>query len=203
MKVPGYFVAERVDSSGSPDFRHYDTIYHRVGEFHLFNQLGHEVSFRSIGQKVVLVDFFSTSCPVICPQLTQNLKIIQDAFAKNDSILQILSFTLDPEQDSIPVLKAYADHYRVNQDSWWFLTGNKSQIDHLAQKEFFVNPGKGQRGPDGFFYSNQWILLDKYRYIRGYYNGLDSNEVKRCANDIALLFLEKDKKIPDRQDSGY
>lgn len=166
----------------------------RVGDFHLVNQLGHQVSFEAIGPKVVLVDFFFTSCPTICPTLTAHLKQVQAAFAKNDSALQILSFSVDPEHDTVSRLKAYADHYKANPDSWWFLTGDKKQIYDLARHDFQVSVTEGDGGPDDFIHTEKWVLLDKHRFIRGYYNGLDTNDMARCMHDIALLMLEREKR---------
>jgi len=192
--MPSYYVADRVDTIRQDDKIRFDTIYHQVGDFHLTNQLGHPVDTGSISGKVVLADFFFTSCPSICPQMTANLLKVQKAFAQNDSALQILSFTVDPLHDSVPRLKAYADRYHVNHDTWWFLTGDREQIYNLARHQFFVVVTGGDDGGADFIHTQKWVLLDKHRFIRGYYDGLDSNDIKRCVNDIALLMLEKEKR---------
>lgn len=191
VKMPRYYVADsvRVLPGGKTD-----TVFHQISDFHLVNQLGERVSFENIGPKVVLADFFFTSCPSICPRLTANLKKVQVAFAKNDSALQILSFSVDPEHDSVPKLRAYSDRYRVDQDRWWFLTGDKKQIYDLARNDFKVSVTEGDGGPEDFIHTEKWVLLDKHRYIRGYYNGLDSADVARCMHDIALLMLEREKR---------
>lgn len=194
IRFPPYYVAEQVDTVHKGGSMQFDTIYHQVGDFHLVNQLGQPVSFESIGPKVVLVDFFFTSCPSFCPTLSANLKWVQTSFGAADTGLQILSFSVDPVHDSVTRLKAYADHYGADPDDWWFLTGDKKQIYDMARHQFFVDAEDGNGGPDDFVHTDKWILLDRHRYIRGYYSGVDSADVKRCMNDIALLMIEKDKK---------
>jgi protein SCO1/2 len=194
IRFPGYYGAESVDSISRGGVMHYDTIYHQVGNFHLLNQLGQSVSFNSVGPKVVLVDFFFTSCPSFCPTLSANLKWVQHSFAAADTGLKILSFTVDPEHDSVARLKAYADHYGADPDVWWFLTGDKQQIYALARHQFFVDAVQGSGGPEDFVHTDKWVLLDRHRYIRGYYSGVDSADVKRCMHDIAMLMIEKEKK---------
>lgn len=146
--------------------------------------------------KVLLVDFFFTSCPSICPTLTKNLRKVQSAYIKNDSLLQILSFSVDPVRDSVQKLRKYGYDYQVNPDNWWLLTGDKKEIYDLARHEFFVTVTEGDGGPDDFVHTEKLVLIDKDRNIRGYYNGLDSNAVRQCASDIATLHLEKGRHRP-------
>ncbi|HVB02461.1 MAG TPA: SCO family protein [Chitinophagaceae bacterium] len=190
---PPYFAAQRVDSVSMGGVMHYDTIFHRVGNFHLINQLGDSVSFHEIGPRIVLVDFFFTACTTICPVLTANLKKVQTAFGAADTGLMILSFSVDPADDSVSRLKAYADHFGADPDSWWFLTGDKKQIYDMATHQFYVDAQQGNGAPQDFVHTDKWILLDRHRYIRGYYNGVDSSEVSRCMNDIGRLMMEKNK----------
>lgn len=192
--MPGHYVVERVDSTRVNGKMHYDTVYHRLADFRLINQLGHPVSLADIPGRIVVADFFFTSCPSICPRLTQSMRSIQVAYAKNDTALHLLSFTVDPEHDSVPRLKRYADQYHADHDTWWFLTGGKDTIYRLARKEFFVPVADGETGMNDFIHTEKLVLIDKYHYIRGYYDGTDSNAVKKCINDIALLMLEKERK---------
>ena len=154
--------------------------------------------------KIVVADFFFTRCPQICPQMTRNMKRLQDAVKKNvkagpkdADFVQFISFTVDPLHDSVPELKKFADRYQINPNNWWLLTGDKKEIYDLARHEFFVNALEGEGGgPDDFIHTEKFVVIDKDRYIRGYYNGLDSNDVRRMVNDIAVLLLAKDKHRP-------
>ncbi|GAA4301434.1 SCO family protein [Compostibacter hankyongensis] len=194
VRLPGYYIVDRVDSTGQDGRMQYDTVYHQLGDFRLTNQLGHPVSLTDVEGKVLLADFFFTSCPSICPRLSANMRRVQQAFAKNDSSLQLLSFTVDPEHDSVPKLKAYADQYGANHDTWWFLTGSKKTIYGIARNDFHLSVSGSDGDAGDFIHTEKWVLLDKHRYIRGYYNGLDTADITRCINDIALLMLEKEKR---------
>jgi protein SCO1/2 len=119
------------------------------------------------------------------------LKLLNKAYRKNDTAIRFLSISVDPETDSVARLRQYADRLDVNHDKWFFLTGNKQQIYAYARKELFLDLPKGDGGKDDFIHPDQFVLIDKYRNIRGYYNGLDSNIVRLCAEDAAYLIVEK------------
>ncbi|CAL1521330.1 SCO family protein [Chitinophaga sp. MM2321] len=196
IPIPGYFIPERVDTLVKDGKTTYDTVFHKISDFEMTNQLGQKVSLSNLEGKVLLVDFFFTSCPSICPTLTKNLRKVQSAYVKNDTLLQILSFSVDPVRDSVDKLRKYGYEYQVNPDNWWLLTGDKKKIYDLARNDFFVSVTEGDGGPDDFIHTEKLVLIDKDRNIRGYYNGLDSNAVKRCAADIATLHLEKGRHRP-------
>ncbi|MBC9911202.1 SCO family protein [Chitinophaga varians] len=196
VPIPKYYIPERVDTIVKNGKTTYDTVFHQIRDFKMTNQLGQQVSLKDMEGKVILVDFFFTSCPSICPTLTKNLRKIQSAYGKTDTLLQILSFSVDPVRDSVQTLRKYGYDYKVNPDNWWLLTGDKKEIYDLARHEFFVSVTEGDGGPDDFIHTEKLILIDKNRHIRGYYNGLDSNAVKQCATDIATLYLEKDRHRP-------
>lgn len=196
VPIPKYYIPERVDTIVKNGKTTYDTVFHQIRDFKMTNQLGQQVSLKDMEGKVILVDFFFTSCPSICPTLTKNLSKIQRAYGKTDTLLQILSFSVDPVRDSVQTLRKYGYDYKVNPDNWWLLTGDKKEIYDLARHEFFVSVTEGDGGPDDFIHTEKLILIDKNRHIRGYYNGLDSNAVKQCATDIATLYLEKDRHRP-------
>lgn len=196
VPIPRYYIPDSVKSVVKDGKTVTDTVFHQVKDFTLTNQLGHKVSLSDFPDKVILVDFFFTSCPGICPELTAHLKHIQDSYVKNDTLLQILSFTVDPERDSVPKLLQYASKYEINPDNWSLLTGDKKEIYDLARNQFFVSLDKGNGGPDDFIHTEKFVLLDKYRFIRGYYNGLDSNDLRKVAFDISTLHLVKDRNRP-------
>jgi len=111
----------------------YDTVWHKTQDATLVNQLGDTIHLDSIKGKIIVADFFFTHCPSICPTLTKNMVKMQQSFMRggdpmhriDTSVVQFLSFTVDPERDSVAALKKYADHFGVNSDNWWFLTGPK------------------------------------------------------------------------------
>jgi protein SCO1 len=177
-----------------------DTVWHKVKNITLTNQLGKQVSLNDINGKVIVADFFFTHCPTICPRLTSSMKKLQDGLKlKNDRrrvdtpFVQFLSFSVDPERDSVQLLRKYADRYGVNHDTWWLLTGPKKSIYDQSINEFKLGL-QDTEVDTGFIHTTKFVLMDKERVVRGYYNGLDSNDMARLAEDIVLLMLEKDKK---------
>lgn len=200
--LPRYYIAEGVDSHKVSGKMKYDTIYHRVADLRLTNQLGKLISTDStLKDKILVVDFFFVNCASICPHLTRNMGVLQKAYSKNtkienslDTAVQFLSLTVNPSHDSAKVLREYADRYHANHDHWWFLTGDKKVIYNFARNELFVSVQPGDGGDDDFIHTEKFVLIDKHRHIRGYYNGLDSNDLKKCADDIGWLVLEKEKK---------
>ncbi len=172
-----------------------DTIWHKVANMQFTNQLGNKVSLDDLHGKILVIDFFFTSCPSICPGLARNMRRMQKSFEKNDSIVQFLTISIDPERDSIPRLRSFADKFEANHDSWWFLTGNKQEIYNLALKE--MKATTADPGIDtGFIHSENFYLLDSNRVIRGWYNGFDTIKLAQLARDIPTLMLERDKKSP-------
>jgi len=178
-----------------------DTVWHKTNNITLTNQLGQQVSMQDLQGKVIVADFFFTRCPSICPTLTRNMKKLQDALKVKDrrklvdtTFVHYLSFSVDPERDSVPVLKKYADRYGVNHDVWWMLTGPKKAIYDHALNEFKLGLQDGEGVDTAFIHTDKFVLLDRDRVVRGYYNGLDSNDMVRLAEDVVFLMLEKDKK---------
>jgi protein SCO1 len=171
-----------------------DTQWHKVKPFTLTNQFGKEVSLEDLPGKIIIADFFFTSCPSICPTLTRNMKRLQDAFVKTDTIVRFVSFTVDPERDSAQRLKAYGDRFRINHDTWWMLTGPKKDIYDIALNEFKANIAQEEGVDTGFIHTDKIFLLDKDRVVRGWYNGLDSNKLDLLIKDVVLLNMERDKK---------
>ena len=170
-----------------------DTVWHKVKDFTVTDQLGKQVSLSDLEGKIIVADFFFTSCPIVCPTLTRNMKRLQDAFNKTDTIVRFLSFSVDPKRDSAERLKKYADKYGINHDTWWMLTGDKDEIYDIAKKEFKANIAD-TRVDTNFIHTEYFFILDKDRVVRGWYNGMDSMHLNKLANDVVLLMLEKDKK---------
>jgi protein SCO1/2 len=198
--MPGRFYYDSVVSVIRDGKTLNDTLWHSVADFKFQNQLGRTVSLADLSGKVVVADFFFTRCPSICPKLTVNIRKLQDALSTKDqfkqlnpAFIQFLSFSVDPERDSVSVLKAYADHYGINPDVWWLLTGPKKQIYDFSMNELKLGLADGEGVDSNFIHTPKLVLLDKQRVVRGYYNGLDSAEMSKLANDMVFIMLEKDK----------
>jgi protein SCO1/2 len=179
-----------------------DTIWHKTENITLVNQLGDTVSLYDIKNRVIVADFFFTRCPSICPEMTRNMARLQQSFSHynegrkviDSSIVRFLSFSIDPERDSVRALKNYANKFGVNHDNWWFLTGNRDSIYNFALNEVKLGLQDGEGVDTAFIHSQKFVLIDKDYVVRGYYNGLDTTSLSMLARDIGLLMLEKDKK---------
>jgi len=193
--LPRYYNVERVDTKLIDGVQHADTVYHKVGDVMLTNQLGDLISVnKDLKDKVLLIDLFFTQCGTVCPKLTSNMTMLQKAFRKNDTAVHLISISVDPVRDSVSVLKAYADRYGANHDHWWFLTGNRQDIYEYTRNQLKLLAKPADGGVEELDHSQTLVLVDKNRYVRGYYNGLDTAELRRCADDIVLLSLEKHPK---------
>ncbi|MDB5231608.1 MAG: cytochrome oxidase biosis protein Sco1/SenC/PrrC, putative copper metallochaperone [Chitinophagaceae bacterium] len=178
-----------------------DSIWHVTKNITLINQLGDTVSLYDIKGKAIVADFFFTSCRSICPFLTRNMSKLQQSFLKggdarqklDTTIVQFLSFSIDPETDSVMRLKQYADRFNVNHDNWWFLTGPKDSIYKFAFEEMKVDKYSTEPINPDFVHTSRFVLMDKNYRVRGFYNGLDSTDLGKLARDIGLLMLEKDR----------
>jgi protein SCO1 len=170
-----------------------DTQWHVVPNIALVNQLGQKVNIcKDLDGKIVVMDFFFSTCNTTCPQLNKNLKFLQTKYRKVDSMLHFISITVDPVTDSFPQLRRYANSLGANHDKWWFCTGDAGSIKNYmvsGVKLPDVNKDSTELRPGE--HSNKWVLLDRERNIRGYYDALDTNEIRRCADDISLIILEK------------
>ena len=171
-----------------------DTIWHKVKPFKLKNQFGKEVSLNDLGGKVIIADFFFTSCPSICPKLTKNMKKLQTAFKKTDSLVRFVSFTVDPIRDSVSQIKAYGDKFGIDHDTWWMLTGDRNEIYDIALNEFKASIASEGNIDTGFIHTDKFFILDRDLVVRGWYSGLDSTNLDKLIKDVVLLNMERDKK---------
>ena len=178
-----------------------DTVWHSVKNIQLQNQLGKTVSLSDLNGKILVVDFFFTHCISICPKLTANMKRLQQAIKTRDPrklvdtpFIQFVSLTVDPERDSPSVLKKYADKFQLNHDTWWMLTGDKKTIYDFGLNEVKLGVPDSSSVDTNFIHSEYFVLLDRDRVVRGYYNGLDTVALNKLSEDIVFLMLERDKK---------
>lgn len=165
---------------------------HRVSDFSLVNQLGDTVSLSDLQGKIYVADFFFTRCPTICPVMSSNLEQVQQAFEQYPDVM-ILSHSVTPEADSVPVMKEYADLHGADHGRWWFLTGPKTEIYRLARKSYFAVLDEGDGGMQDFIHTENFILVDKERRLRGFYDGTKQTEIDRLINDIFTLLKEYDE----------
>jgi len=163
-----------------------DKTKHVIQPFSFINQDGKNFSDKNIHNKIYVADFFFTSCTSVCPKMTNNLKLVQDAF-KNDKQVSIVSFTVDPGTDTAQKLKRYANLFKIDTDQWNLLTGSKQDIYRLARESFYVTASDGDGGPDDFIHSDKLVLVDQQQQIRGYYTGTDKNAVEQLIHDIKKL----------------
>jgi protein SCO1 len=166
---------------------------HKIQGFSFTNQYGETISQKTVQGKVYVVDYFFTTCGSICPIMTGQMKRVQAAYLNNDDLL-ILSHTVWPEVDTVEQLRRYAKEKAVVKGKWHLLTGNKERLYDLARKSYFVlKPAEAEDVGDGnsdFIHTNNFVLVDKQRRIRGYYDGTDSTEVSKLIRDIDLLLKE-------------
>jgi protein SCO1 len=201
VNIPRRYFADTVINSVVNGKSRSDTVWHKVSNISLTNQLGQTVSFDDLQGKVLVIDFFFTRCPSICPALTNNMKRLEKGMKVNNprrridsSFVHFISMSVDPERDSATVLKKYGDRYGINPDVWWLLTGPKKSIYDFAFGELKLGIQDGNGIDSNFLHTDKFILLDKDRVVRGYYDGLDTASLARLAEDITIVMLEKDPK---------
>ncbi|MCE2742172.1 MAG: SCO family protein [Fluviicola sp.] len=167
-----------------------DKNFHQIRPFKLKNQDNKVFTEKDIDGKICIADFFFTSCPGICPKMTNSMGDLQKEFINDDDIL-LLSHSVTPEKDNVSVLRKYAKEKKVNSKRWKLLTGEKNEIYDLGRKYYFVEEDEGvKKGNDVFLHTENFILIDKDRHIRGIYNGLDPNSMQNLINDIKVLKVE-------------
>ncbi len=162
---------------------------HTVSDFELINQNGKTITQDHYKDKIYVVDFFFTSCPTICPIMTNNMAELQNRFLENDNVM-FLSLSVTPDIDSIPVLRKYATDKGVIDMKWNITTGNKKHIYELARKSYFAVVEQGDGGLQDFIHTPNFILVDKEKRIRGIYDGTDNDEIIRIIDDIRTLMTD-------------
>ncbi|MGJ8745074.1 SCO family protein [Polaribacter sp.] len=164
--------------------------FHKIPDFKLINQLGETVSNKTFENKIYITDFFFTSCPGICPKMTGNMFKVQEAY-KNDPDVLLLSHSVTPTKDSVSVLKEYAVKNSIIDTKWHLVTGAKSEIYNLGRSSYFVENDLGEeKSIDDFLHTENFLLIDKNKHIRGIYNGLNRASVAQLIIDIKTLKTE-------------
>ena len=163
---------------------------HTIADFTFLNQDSVLVSSSEFDKKIWVAEYFFTTCGSICPKMNQQMKRVQSKF-KNDKDVVILSFTVTPEIDTVAQMKRHADFLGAKLPQWQLLTGEKDELYTLARRSFFLlKPAEaknmGDAGND-FIHTNNFVLVDKKKRIRGYYDGTSAKEVDQMMKDIARL----------------
>lgn len=178
---PASVNAELVDSTIQ-----YQKKYHKIADFSLINQNGETITQDDYKDKIYVADFFFTTCQTICPVMTKNMHEVQKAFIADNEV-KMLSHTVTPEIDTVAQLKRYAQEKGVNASKWNLVTGDKKQIYELARKSYLAVKDDGDGGPFDMIHTENFMLIDKERQIRGYYDGTNPKEIERLIEDIKTL----------------
>lgn len=162
---------------------------HRIGAFMLIDQTGDTVTNADFDDHIYVADFFFTTCPSICPKMTANLTELAE-FYRQDTDIMFLSHTVTPQIDSVPVLAAYGKEHGADPDKWKLTTGPKKHIYELARRSYFAVTTEGDGGEDDFIHTENFILVDKERKIRGFYDGTSKDDMERLKKDVEILRYE-------------
>lgn len=160
---------------------------HTAGSFSFINQDGKQITEKSVQNKVTVVEYFFTSCPSICPVMNENMKMVYEKF-RQDTDFMILSHTVDPERDSVPVLKVYARRFHAVTPAWQFLTGDKNELYKSASQDYLLSAADS--GNADFNHTQYVALLDRKRRIRGFYDVTSKESVLKLSSDVQRLLKE-------------
>nr|WP_297787458.1 SCO family protein [uncultured Allomuricauda sp.] len=175
-----------VDKSLVDSTLHYTKKYHKVADFALVNQNGDTITQENYKDKIYVADFFFTTCLTICPIMTKNMGEIQEV-VKDDPDIMLLSHSVTPQIDTVAQLKRYALEKGVIDSKWNLVTGDKKQIYELARKSYLAVKNDGDGGPFDMIHTENFILVDKEKRIRGFYDGTNREEIDKLLEDIKIL----------------
>ena len=167
--------------------------FHRVSGFKLLDQEGNLTDDSWVEEQIYVVDFFFTTCQTICPLMTSQMQRASKILKEKP--VKFISFSVTPELDSVPVLKAYANQSGIDYSQWRLLTGEKEDIYRLARKSFFAlkpaEAGMGDGGVSDFIHTNNFVLVDREKRIRGYYDGTSVEDIDRLIREVDILLNEQ------------
>ncbi|SFU68578.1 protein SCO1/2 [Pustulibacterium marinum] len=164
--------------------------YHTIADFKLINQNGDTITEKDYDGKIYVADFFFTTCPSICPIMTANMADLQ-TMLKDDEHVKLLSHSVTPAIDSVPQLKKYALEKGVDDSKWNLVTGDKKQIYDLARKSYLAVKTDGDGGAYDMIHTENFILVDTQKRIRGFYDGTKEEDIEKLFNDIKSLEKEE------------
>ncbi|MGB0274357.1 MAG: SCO family protein [Flavobacteriaceae bacterium] len=163
--------------------------YHTIAPFSMTNQNGQPITEKDYDNTIYVADFFFTTCPSICPIMTKNMYALQEKLADLPQV-KLLSFSVTPQIDSVAQLKRYALKNKVDDARWNLVTGSKKDIYQLARKSYLVVKDDGDGGPYDMIHTENFVLVDKQKRIRGFYDGTQQEAMDAIYNDIKLLLTE-------------
>lgn len=169
-----------------------DTVYHTIPDFEFIDQDSNMVTQKTFQDKIYIADFFFTTCPTICPIMKTQMLRVYEKYKGNPEVV-FLSHTIDPKHDTVAVLKEFAERLGISSDQWHMVTGNREEIFEIAQSHYMVSASEDPSAPGGAVHSGAFILIDKQKRIRGYYDGTVEEEVDQLIHDLPLL-LKKEIK---------
>tara|TARA_R110002167_G_scaffold32289_10_gene105063 strand:- start:55 stop:729 length:675 start_codon:yes stop_codon:yes gene_type:complete len=181
---PAMVSTELVDSTIQ-----YQKKYHKIADFKLTNQNGKIITQKDYQDKIYVADFFFTTCQSICPVMTTNMAAIQKDIMNDDDVM-LLSYSVTPKIDSVAQLKRYAIEKGVNDHKWNLVTGDKKEIYELARKSYLVVKTDGNGDEFDMIHTENFVLVDKKKQIRGFYDGTNSEDIARLIKDIKILKKE-------------
>lgn len=164
--------------------------FHKISDFKLVDQNGDTITQQTFDNKIYITDFFFTTCPGICLKMTNNMTKVQEALKEYDDVL-LLSHSVTPSIDSVSVLKKYAEKYGVMDGKWHLVTGDKTEIYNLGRNQYFVENDLGiPKDINDFLHTENFLLIDKNKHIRGIYNGLNRASIAQLITDVKALLQE-------------
>lgn len=164
--------------------------FHRIPNFEFVNQNGEKLTQKTFENKIYIADFFFTTCPGICPMMTDSMLKLQEEFKNNEAVL-LLSHSVTPAIDTVSKLKEYAVEHGIIDNKWHLVTGNKKEIYDLGRKFYFVEEDLGKpKGIDAFLHTENFVLIDKNKHIRGIYNSLNIASLAQLIVDVNALQKE-------------
>ena len=164
--------------------------YHTIAPFSMTNQNGETITEKEYDNTIYIADFFFTTCPSICPIMTKNMYTLQEKLVDLPQV-KLLSFSVTPKIDSVAQLKRYALKNKVDDTRWNLVTGDKKEIYALARKSYLVVKDDGDGGPYDMIHTENFVLVDKQKRIRGFYDGTQTEAMDDIFRDIKLLVSEK------------
>lgn len=166
-----------------------EKVYPTIPEFAFRSQYGDTITSKNFKDKIYVADFFFVTCPTICPVMKKNMRKVYEAYQDHPNV-GILSHTIDPDHDSVQVLKTYANDLGIKGRTWLFVTGNREKIYEIGEKHYLVTAHADDKEPRGYIHSGAFVLIDKQKRIRGMYDGTDEKDVQLMIRDMKTLLEE-------------
>ncbi len=163
-----------------------DTVYHTLPDFNFTDQTGSVISLKDFDTSIIVADFFFATCSDVCPKLNKNMEQVYYSTRSMPNV-KFISHTVDPDNDSVSVLAAYSKRFNAEPHRWHFVTGSKQELFDIAMKGYLVPVTKEDTTID---HTQNMILIDPWRRIRGYYDGLNEEDVKKLMDEIKVLQVE-------------